>query len=120
LKVFVGSTEYDLKMASNAVIKADYCSGWGDEVVISGTMHPILCDIKINSQIPQQAKEQALFHELVHAMLEEIGAKELSEDEGFVDSFSKQIFSLLKKNNMDKIMSFIGGKTDGKSRRNSR
>lgn len=38
--------------------------------------------------ILETCKEQTLYHEVVHAMLDELGYHELSSDETFVQSFS--------------------------------
>lgn len=42
--------------------------------------------------IPQDSKERTFYHELVHAILDELGQKELSNNETFVDSFSSLLY----------------------------
>lgn len=49
--------------------------------------------------IPQDSQERNFYHELVHAILDELGKRELSSDESFIDSFSALLyqFELTKK-----------------------
>jgi len=63
-----------------------------------------LCLIKIQmvfdgKPIPEESQEQTLFHEVVHAILDEIGERDMSSNEKFVQSFSllmRQFFKTLK------------------------
>jgi hypothetical protein len=42
--------------------------------------------------IPDDGKERTFYHELVHSILEEIGYKELTNNEQFIDSFSAMLY----------------------------
>jgi len=42
--------------------------------------------------IPQDSQERTFYHELTHAILDELGYRELSNDEKFVDSFSSLLY----------------------------
>ena len=41
-----------------------------------------------NADLPKEARDQVLYHEVVHCILEELGREDLSGDENFVQSFS--------------------------------
>ena len=68
--------------------------------------------ISINKKYPVQTRKQTFWHEVVHAMLDEIGEEELCEDEGFVDAFAKQLYGLIHRNKIDKIYDYLGGKNE--------
>lgn len=58
-----------------------------------GRAYSYLNKIKISKNwngmpIPKSSMEQTFYHELVHAILDEIGEKDLSGNETFVQSFS--------------------------------
>lgn len=38
--------------------------------------------------IPQDSKDQTMYHEITHAILDDIGRPDLSKDENFVNAFS--------------------------------
>jgi hypothetical protein len=42
--------------------------------------------------IPDDSQERTFYHELVHSILEEIGYKELTTNEQFVDAFSALLY----------------------------
>jgi hypothetical protein len=42
--------------------------------------------------IPQESQERNFYHEVVHAILDEIGYKELSNNEQFTDAFSSLLY----------------------------
>ena len=46
--------------------------------------------------VSQERAEQAFFHELVHAILDEMGELKLSKNERFVDSFSTLLHQAVK------------------------
>ena len=47
------------------------------------------------------------WHEVVHGLMIEIGARELGEDEGFVDALSRQLYSFYKNNNIEKVYTYL-------------
>lgn len=47
--------------------------------------------IRINKDMAEAVKQEALVHEIVHAILVHIGRSDLSEDETFVQSFANAI-----------------------------
>lgn len=68
--------------------KIDKGSSWGS------------CDygkasIKILRRLSDEDKEQTYLHEMTHAILDGLEYKELSEDEKFVDLFSKALHQVL-------------------------
>lgn len=56
--------------------------------------------------LPEDSVEQTLYHEVVHAILDELGYKELSDDETFVQGFS------LLLQQFENTKTKINGKTD--------
>ena len=80
----LGGLKYTVEQVSTI---DDSCLG----VYYSASKH-----IKVTTQlngriIPEDAQEQTLYHEVVHAILDELGRADLSEDENFVQSFSLMI-----------------------------
>lgn len=65
---------------------------------IFGCFDPKQMVISINKPgvISQERSEQAFFHELVHAILDEMGEVKLSKNERFVDSFSTLLHQAIK------------------------
>lgn len=111
MKINVGSMKYDLHKSDNII--------FGDEdenSVISGLTNPMEGTIQILKGMPEQARQQTLWHELFHAFFDEIGAFELSNDEGLVEALAKQVHYFLQHNNLDKIYDFIGDKNENINR----
>lgn len=112
MKIKIGVVDYDARMVSSDVMLDMY----GDhhetasDTVVGGYIHPMYGVLYVNKDLPKQQIAQSFFHECVHAMLDEIGQDELSCNEGFVDSFAKQIYGFLKNNNLEKIYTFLGVK----------
>lgn len=100
---------YDLK-------KTKSLDGDGEETVL-GLTNFIDGTIQVLSGVNEQVIQQTFWHEIVHAILIELGMANLNEDEGFVDAFSKQIYAVLNENNVEGIYKFLGGKV-GKSNSN--
>ena len=50
------------------------------------------CTIKINKDMSDAAKEEALFHEIIHGILVHLGYNQLSQDEQFVQALSNAIY----------------------------
>ena len=48
--------------------------------------------IKINKDMPDEAKSETLCHEMVHGMLVHLGYGELANDEQFVQAFGNAIY----------------------------
>lgn len=107
MKLKIGVLTYDLQLVDNITNK----SCLGDFDIDDGTTMGItvLEDelIQVRSQLNKEQRIVTLLHEIVHCMLFEIGKIELSSDEGFVDSFAKQIYQMLKNNNINKITEYI-------------
>ena len=64
-----------------------------------GMMHIGKQTIHIQEVIPEFNKEsqlQTFLHELVHAILEVMGWRELSENEKFVEGFSQLLYQFMK------------------------
>ena len=66
-----------------------------------GRTYSMLNKIKIsktwqNFELEESAKEQTFYHELVHAILDELGEHELSNNERFVQSFSVLLYQFEK------------------------
>lgn len=103
MKVIIGSTEYDLKVCDIENEKPDELEGKP-----MGFIDNVKSRICISNELEKQSKLQTFWHEAVHGILDELGRFELNDDEGFVDSFSKQLYALFLRNNLDKIYSYIG------------
>lgn len=50
------------------------------------------CIIRINKDMSEEAKAEALFHEVLHGMLVHLGYNEQSQDEQFVQSLSNAMY----------------------------
>lgn len=66
-----------------------------------GRTYSMLNKIKIaetwqNFELEDSAKEQTFYHELVHAILDELGENELTGNERFVQSFSMLLYQFEK------------------------
>ena len=66
--------------------------------------------IQVSLQFPHQIRKVTLWHEVVHAMLDELGLNGLMTDEGFVDALAKQIYGFLEKNDIQKLYDYLGDK----------
>lgn len=112
MKVVVGVTEYDLKIVDAEVVK-DKADGHLSSVdAYAGCIEEFEGKISINKCYPAQTKKQTFWHEVVHAMLAEIGEADLNDDEGFVDAFAKQIYGFIQRNKIDKIYEYLGGRNE--------
>lgn len=111
MKINVGSMKYDLRKADEIIFDDK-----DENSIIAGLTNPMEGTIQILKSIPEQARQQTLWHELFHAFFDEIGAFELSNDEGLVEALAKQVHYFLRHNNLDKIYNFIGGKNENSDR----
>ena len=50
------------------------------------------CEIRINKDISDESKKEALCHEVLHGMLVHLGYTELSQDEQFVQGLGNAIY----------------------------
>lgn len=105
MKIAIGNSDYTLKKANKKTLQK-----YGtEEFEIFGS-----CDFKneeilIDKELPPSFAKKVFWHEMIHAMLEDIGECELCVDEHFVEALSKQIYGFLNRNNLNKIYSFISG-----------
>ena len=58
-------------------------------------------EIRLNKDLSDAVKQEALVHEIVHAVLVHIGRSDLSEDETFVQSFANAINQTFTVNEID-------------------
>lgn len=94
MKVHIGSTKYELNTPKKIVV---------DEVLCRGALDESMSIIEVSKEFPLQSRKQTLWHEVVHGILFELGEHELTNDEGFVDSLSKQLYAFNENNKLDKI-----------------
>lgn len=106
MKVRIGSTKYEINKGTDKEIsKIMECDD--DKYSISGITNFFDSVITINSSYPAQTMKQTFWHETVHALLEEIGQSELSQNEDFVESVAKQLYGFHQDNNLEKIYAFL-------------
>lgn len=60
-----------------------------------GEYDPFKNTVKVKKGLNQEQKEQALLHEQVHCILDNLGYYKLNDDESFVDSFAKALHQIL-------------------------
>ena len=106
MKIQIGVTEYDLAKVPNQEILKHYSVG--EDELLGGLCHSLMGRILINKEIPVQARQQTFWHEVVHAILDELGLDKLNEDEGVVEALGKQLYGFFKYNKVDKIYKFLG------------
>jgi len=63
---------------------------------VQGQINYYTCEIKIDKTLPKSLKEQVLLHELLHAVAEAVGLKELNEDEQAIQSLASALYCLFK------------------------
>lgn len=77
----LGAREYNIKKVEHI-----------DETGLGRTYSPrgliLLANTCNGKELPNDSIEQTLYHEVTHAILDELGYYELSSDEKFVQSFS--------------------------------
>jgi len=56
--------------------------------------------IKLSPRISQECKEETLFHEIIHLILEQQGFREESKDEKLISVLSAGIYQVLKDNKL--------------------
>lgn len=106
MKINIGNSTHEIKLVPEIITEE------GDLVL--GEYRPYEEAILVSKSFPAQVKRQTLWHEVVHGMLDEIGADALQTDEGFVDALAKQLYGFFMRNDVDKIYAFLGD-NDGKT-----
>lgn len=106
MNIRIGSVDYNLSYGEiSDEIKKDL-----EAVELAGYVDEKNSVIRISNGFNSNISTQAFWHEVVHAMLFELGMDDLSSDEGFVDALAKQIFIFHRDNNIGKIYEYIGDK----------
>ena len=59
------------------------------------------CEIRLNKDMSEVAKEETLCHEMLHGMLVHIGYENLSQDEQFVQALGNAIYQGFKVRNKE-------------------
>ena len=103
MKVKLNSTTYKISQQNNP-------TPGDDEVSCCGYLDEYKKRIVIDKGLPKHVKTLTLIHELTHALLIEMGEYELTNDERFVEGFSRQIYSFLQNNNVVKLGQILGEK----------
>lgn len=103
MKVKLNSTTYKISQQNNL-------TAGDDEVSCCGYLDEYKNRIVIDKGLPKHVKTLTLIHELTHALLIEMGEYELTNDERFVEGFSRQIYSFLQNNNVVKLEQILGEK----------
>lgn len=101
MKVYIGVSEYNVSLAPESEIREQLKTD--DDFDVLGLCNNYSKEILINKDTYPIAKKETLFHELVHAFLDEIGYSTYNNDEVFIDALSKQIMGFFNRNNIDKI-----------------
>ena len=106
MNIKVGCSKYKVKKISTKEFIDRYGEA-GSEVY--GYLDDVNGDIGINSEMCPQQKCITFWHEVTHALLEELGKSELSGDEDFVDSFGRQLYAFHQNNDVKKVHSYVVG-----------
>lgn len=116
MKIKIGSSDYDLCLANlkenqrakrSPEEKDVNNSSEEFESYTLGYLDECYTDIAIEKDSSKQARKLTFWHEVVHGLMIEIGARELGEDEGFVDALSRQLFTFHKNNNIEKVYTYL-------------
>ena len=101
MKIKVGSSSYNLETQGIEQISEVF-----DEGEYAGYCDEFDSKIVVCKEFSKEVRQKTLFHELTHAILNEI-RRDLSDDEIFVDALSRQLYMLINNNDMKKIMEFV-------------
>lgn len=104
MKITIGSTVYKIHLTTTEKV-TDAFEG-SEKVECAGLCDAMKEEIYVSNEFPVESRKKIMFHEITHAMLTEIGSQ-TNEDENFVDALSKQIYSLVNRNDLKKIQDFI-------------
>lgn len=116
MKIKIGSSDYDLCLANlkenlkerrSPERKDVNNTSEEDELCILGYLDEAYTKIAVEKASSKQARKLTFWHEVVHGLMIEIGARELGEDEGFVDALSRQLFTFHKNNNIEKVYTYL-------------
>ncbi len=107
MKVYIDPFEYDVEDVQG--LEADK-GEWG-EVVFDK------CQIKIDSNLTGDFRNETILHEIVHALLRNMGEHRLSsENEKFVSALSMRLYSLLTRNSeLTKMLTRGHNETQGQT-----
>ena len=105
MKVNIGGSVYDVKVKPVDEVNS-ILSSRSDIGECAGFCDFMNEQIYVAKEYPSESKKKILLHEIVHAMLVEIGSQ-LNDDEYFVDALSRQLYTFVSKNNVGKIFDFI-------------
>lgn len=64
--------------------------------------------ITVYDRMADETIGQSLWHEVIHAILDEMQQLELDKDEEFVESLARHIYALLTRNNLAELREEIG------------
>ena len=119
MKIKIGSSDYDLCLANlkenvkerrspeSPERKDVNNTSEEDECYILGYLDEAFTKIAVEKDSSKLCKKLTFWHEVVHGLMIEIGARELGEDEGFVDALSRQLFTFHKNNNIEKVYTYL-------------
>ena len=107
MKLKFANSQYDLQLLDGKTIAEKLSVADDEECRYFGYCDDMNKTIVLDKETPIPSKKQVLFHEIVHALLSETGDQELSNDERFVDAFSKQLCTFLSQNNLEKVYKFL-------------
>ena len=96
MQVRVGSTKYDFKTTNQKIMIDEE-----DEAMGSTNFHDAV--ITVSKNFPKQTRKQTFWHEVVHAIFDELGRSELGYNEDLVDSIGKLIYAFHEDNKLDRI-----------------
>lgn len=102
MKIHIGSLDYDVVFVKNFDDDTD-------EQISLGKCDEPLCKITINNAFPKQTMQQTFWHEVLHAMMMELGQTDLYNNETFIDTMAKQLHMFFKRNDIKKIYEKFDG-----------
>lgn len=89
-KIKIGPFNYDVTIVEEVQKGKEYY----------GLVEFMKLTIKIQEDIARQQQEQTLLHEVVHAILYQMGRTELNNDEVFVDTFADYLYGFIQDNKL--------------------
>lgn len=107
MKLNLGSIEYNLMMKDPVETFTDKEKP-DEDCVIAGLIVPFRAELYVSPKFEEQVKAQSFWHEVVHGIMDEIGRRDLYDDEGFTEAVAKQLYLLHKNNSVKKIYDYIG------------
>lgn len=110
MKLNLGSMEYEI-ILKNPIEEFELekeKENKDEDHVYAGLIVPYDADLYISPEYEAQVKAQSFWHEVMHGVMDEIGRQDLYNDEGLIEAIAKQIYSILKNNDMRKIYEYLG------------